>query len=73
MLTLIRKTTNQPMFRSNSIYGILDILLMNWLNDPNFSLAYDETTGTIIVNDIDYLLKYTEMNGNPRGEDTTNE
>lgn len=73
MLTLINQHTKQPVFSSNSIYGILDILLMNWGNDPNFTLTYDQDAATIIVNNMDFLIKYVETTGAIRGEDFTNE
>jgi hypothetical protein len=60
-------------FSSNSIYGIIDILLMNWGNDPNFTLTYDQNAATIIVNNMDFLIKYVETTGTIRGEDFTNE
>ena len=73
MLTLINQHSKQPVFSSNSIYGIIDILLMNWGTDPNFALTYDQDAATIIVNDMDFLLKYVETTGAQRGEDLTNE
>lgn len=68
MLTLIRHSTGQPLFSSNSIYGILDLLLMNWANDPDFHLVYDEEAATITVNEIAYDLVYHPLADNPRGE-----
>lgn len=68
MLTLISQNTGQPLFSSNSIYGILDLLLMNWGTDPNFDLAYDDDTHIIIVNGINYELRYNPLSDNPRGE-----
>ena len=67
MFTLIRNSTNQPLFSSNSIYGILDLLLMNWANDDNFTLIYDAVIEMITVNGIDYDLEYHPLAGNPRG------
>lgn len=68
MLTLIRQSTGQPLFSSNSIYGIFDLLLMNWGTDPNFSLEYDDDVRTITVNGITYDLQYNPLSDNPRGE-----
>ena len=68
LFTLIRHSTNQPHFSSNSIYGILDLLLTNWANDDNFTLIYDAVVETITVNGIDYDLEYHPLAGNPRGE-----
>lgn len=73
LLTLIRHSTNQPLFSSNSIYGILDLLLMNWANDDNFTLIYDAVAEMITVNGIDYDLEYHPLAGNPRGEELINE
>ena len=73
MFTLIRHSTNQPLFSSNSIYGILDLLLMNWANDDNFTLIYDALVEMITVNGIDYDLEYHSLAGNPRGEVLINE
>lgn len=68
MLTLILQSTGVALFSSNSIYGILDLLFMNWGPDPNFHLIYDQDAGTITVNGVDYLLQYHALGGNPRGE-----
>lgn len=68
MLTLIRQSTGQPLFSSNSIYGILDLLLMNWANDQGFQLSFDQAAGTITVNGIIYLLEWHELTGSQRGE-----
>lgn len=68
MLTLIRKSTGQALFSSNSIYGIIDLLLMNWATDPNFHLVYDEEAATITVNGVAYLLEYHPLADNQRGE-----
>lgn len=73
LFTLIRHSTNQPLFSSNSIYGILDLLLMNWANDDNFTLIYDAVVEMITVNGIDYDLEYHPLAGNPRGEVLINE
>ena len=73
MFTLIRHSTTQPLFSSNSIYGILDLLLMNWANDDNFTLIYDAVVEMITVNGIDYDLEYHPLAGNPRGEVLINE
>ena len=68
MLTLIRQSTGQPLFSSNSIFGVLDLLLMNWANDQDFQLSYDQTAGTITVNGTLYLLEWHDLSGNQRGE-----
>lgn len=73
MLTLINQHTKQPVCSSNSIYGLLDILLMNWGNDVKFTLTYDQDAATIIINGMDFLIKYVETTGAQRGEDFTNE
>ena len=68
MLTLIRQSTDQPLFSSNSIYGILDLLLLNWGNDQGFQLSFDQAAGTITVNGTLYLLKWHDLAGSQRGE-----
>ena len=68
MLTLIQQSTGQPLFSSNSIFGVLDLLLMNWANDQDFQLSYDQTAGTITVNGTLYLLEWHDLSGNQRGE-----
>lgn len=68
MLTLIRQSTGQPLFSSNSIYGILDLLLMNWARDQGFQLSFDQDAGTITVNGVVYSLEWHELAGNQRGE-----
>ena len=68
MLTLIRQSTGEALFSSNSIYGMLDLLLMNWGPDPNFHLVYDQDVGTLTVNGVDYSLQYHALGANPRGE-----
>ena len=68
MLTLIQQSTGQPLFSSNSIFGVLDLLLMNWANDQDFQLSYDQTAGTITVNGTLYLLEWHALSGNQRGE-----
>lgn len=68
LLTLIRQLTGQPLFSSNSIYGILDLLLMNWANDQGFQLSFDQAAGTITVNGTVYLLEWHDLAGNQRGE-----
>lgn len=73
MITLIRQSTGQPLFSSNSIYGILDLLLMNWANDQGFQLSFDQAAGTITVNGVIYLLECHDLSGNQRGEVIINE
>lgn len=73
MITLIRQSTGQPLFSSNSIYGILDLLMMNWANDQGFQLSFDQTNGRITVNGTVYLLKWHDLSGNQRGEVMTDE
>lgn len=73
MITLIQQATGQPLFSSNSIFGILDLLLMNWANDQGFQLSYDQTAGTITVNGTRYLLEWHDLAGNQRGELIINE
>lgn len=68
LLTLIRQSTGQPLFSSNSIYGILDLLLMNWANDQDFQLSFDQAADTITVNGTVYLLEWHDLAGNQRGE-----
>ena len=68
LITLIRQATGQPLFSSNSIYGILDLLLMNWANDQGFQLSFDQAAGTITVNGTVYLLEWHDLAGNQRGE-----
>ena len=67
MITMYKTTTNEPVWSSNSIIGIVDILLMNWGNDPNFALEFDEDTMLLTVNNTEYLLKYVAFPTN-RGE-----
>lgn len=73
MITLIRQATGQPLFSSNSIYGVLDLLLLNWANDQGFQLSFDQSSGTITVNGTLYLLQWHDLAGNPRGEVLINE
>lgn len=73
MITLIRQATGQPLFSSNSIYGILDLLLMNWANDQDFQLVFDQAASTITVNGVIYLLEWYDLAGNQRGEVLINE
>lgn len=68
MLTLIRQSTGQPLFSSNSIFGILDLLLMTWANDQGFTLSFDQSAGTITVNGTVYLLEWHDLAGSQRGE-----
>jgi hypothetical protein len=73
LITLIRQATGQPLFSSNSIYGILDLLLMNWANDQDFQLVFDQAASTITVNGVIYLLEWYDLAGNQRGEVLINE
>lgn len=60
MLTLYDAQTQQPLFRSDSIWGILDLIFINWGNHPNFKLTYDSKTNKIEVFNREYDLLFTE-------------
>lgn len=67
MFKMVHDTTGQPTWSSNSIIGIIDIMLMNWGNDPGFTLIYDDETKKLIVNGVSYTLKYIPYENN-RGD-----
>ena len=65
MVTLIDPETGQPLFSSNSIYGIYDIILMNWGKMFDFKLI-DNSNGQIQIFDKLYTIQVTPYASNER-------
>ena len=70
MFHVVNTKTNSLMFSSNSIYGIIDLFLINWGRLPDFTIKIDMTTKIITFNNENYTIEYINIATPPRGEET---
>ena len=70
MFHIINSKTNSQLFSSNSIYGIIDLFLINWGRLPDFTINIDMTTKIITFNNENYTIEYINIATPPRGEET---
>ena len=70
MFRVVNTKTNSLLFSSNSIYGIIDLFLINWGRLPDFTINIDMTNKIITFNDENYMIEYVNIATPPRGEET---
>ena len=70
MFRVVNTKTNSLLFSSNSIYGIIDLFLINWGRLPDFTINIDMTTKIITFNNENYTIEYDNIATPPRGEET---
>ena len=70
MFRVVNTKTNGLMFSSNSIYGIIDLFLINWGRLPDFTINIDMTSKIITFNNDNYTIEYINISTPPRGEET---
>ena len=70
MFRIVNTKTNGLLFSSNSIYGIIDLFLMNWGRLPDFTISIDMTNKIITFNNENYTIEYINIATPPRGEET---
>ena len=70
MFRIVNTKTNGLLFSSNSIYGIIDLFLINWGRLPDFTIKIDMTNKIITFNDENYTIEYINIATPPRGEET---
>ena len=70
MFRIVNTKTNGLLFSSNSIYGIIDLFLINWGRLPDFTINIDMTTKIITFNNENYTIEYINISTPPRGEET---
>lgn len=70
MFRIVNTKTNGLLFSSNSIYGIIDLFLINWGRLPDFTISIDMTNKIITVNNENYTIEYINIATPPRGEET---
>ena len=70
MFRIVNTKTNGLLFSSNSIYGIIDLFLINWGRLPDFTINIDMTNKIITFNDENYMIEYVNIATPPRGEET---
>ena len=70
MFRIVNTKTNSQLFSSNSIYGIIDLFLINWGRLPDFTINIDMTTKIIMFNNENYTIEYINIATPPRGEET---
>ena len=70
MFRIVNTKTNNLLFSSNSIYGIIDLFLINWGRLPDFTIKIDMTNKIITFNDENYMIEYINIATPPRGEET---
>ena len=69
MFRVVNTKTNSLMFSSNSIYGIIDLFLINWGRLPDFTINIDMTNKIIMFNNENYTIEYINIATPPRGEE----
>ena len=70
MFRVVNTKTNGLLFSSNSIYGIIDLFLINWGRLPDFTINIDMTTKIITFINENYTIEYINIATPPRGEET---
>lgn len=70
MFRIVNTKTNGLLFSSNSIYGIIDLFLINWGRLPDFTINIDMTKKIITFNNDNYTIEYINISTPPRGEET---
>ena len=70
MFRVVNTKTNGLLFSSNSIYGIIDLFLINWGRLPDFTISIDMTNKIIMFNNENYTIEYINISTPPRGEET---
>ena len=70
MFRIVNTKTNGLLFSSNSIYGIIDLFLINWGRLPDFTISIDMTNKIITFNNENYMIEYVNIATSPRGEET---
>ena len=70
MFRIVNTKTNCLLFSSNSIYGIIDLFLINWGRLADFTIKIDMTNKIITFNDENYMIEYVNIATPPRGEET---
>ena len=70
MFRIVNTNTNSLLFSSNSIYGIIDLFLINWGRLPDFTISIDMTKKIIMFNNENYTIEYINIATPPRGEET---
>ena len=69
MFRIVNTNTNSLLFSSNSIYGIIDLFLINWGRLPDFTIKIDMTNKIITFNNENYTIEYVNIATPPRGEE----
>ena len=69
MFRIVNTKTNGLLFSSNSIYGIIDLFLINWGRLPDFTISIDMTKKIISFNNENYTIEYINIATPPRGEE----
>ena len=70
MFRIVNTKTNGLLFSSNSIYGIIDLFLINWGRLPDFTIKIDTANEIITFNNENYTIEYINIATPPRGEET---
>ena len=70
MFRVVNTKTNSLLFSSNSIYGIIDLFMINWGRLPDFTISIDMTNKIIMFNNENYTIEYINIATPPRGEET---
>lgn len=70
MFRIVNANTNGLLFSSNSIYGIIDLFLINWGRLPDFTINIDMPNKIITFNNENYMIEYVNIATPPRGEET---
>ena len=70
MFRVVNTKTNSLLFSSNSIYGIIDLFMINWGRLPDFTISIDMTNKIIMFNNENYTIEYINISTPPRGEET---
>lgn len=69
MFRVVNTKTNSLLFSSNSIYGIIDLFLINWGRLVDFTISIDMTNKIIAFNNENYTIEYINIATPPRGEE----
>ena len=70
MFRIVNTKTNNLLFSSNSIYGIIDLFLINWGRLADFTISIDMINKIITFNNENYTIEYINIATPPRGEET---
>lgn len=70
MFRIVNAKTNGLLFSSNSIYGIIDLFMINWGRLPDFTISIDMTNKIITFNNENYTIEYVNIASPPRGKET---